>query len=52
MINKVISKNNYERAIITDILPFDLPIIFNNEDLYDNFFISHNDEYCNIIIES
>ncbi|WP_318432952.1 antiviral reverse transcriptase Drt3b [Photobacterium leiognathi] len=51
MINKVISKNNYERAIITDTLPFDLPIIFNNEGLYDNFFISHNDEYCNIIIE-
>lgn len=36
MINKYVHKENYYRAIITDTLPFDLPIIINNEGFYDN----------------
>ncbi|MEZ9240170.1 antiviral reverse transcriptase Drt3b [Vibrio splendidus] len=52
MTNKIINKNNFERALITDTLPFDLPIIFNNEGLYENFFKDSDNNYCQTVIDS
>ncbi|CAH6884972.1 Reverse transcriptase domain-containing protein [Vibrio chagasii] len=45
MKNKTIHKENYFRALITDTIPFDLPIIFTNEGFYDNI-LNEDDNYC------
>ncbi|OEE17609.1 hypothetical protein OAY_03705 [Vibrio cyclitrophicus ZF205] len=44
MTSKIIQKEDYLRALVTDTSPFDLPIIISNEGIYDNLDLEYNDK--------
>lgn len=44
MTSKLIHKEDYLRALVTDTSPFDLPIIISNEGIYDNLDLEYNDK--------
>ncbi|YCO04741.1 antiviral reverse transcriptase Drt3b [Vibrio sp. VNB-15] len=50
MKNKLVKKSNFDRALITDTHPFDVPIIFNNEGLYSNT-LNKDSKYISIVIK-
>ncbi|HIF9079924.1 TPA: antiviral reverse transcriptase Drt3b [Photobacterium damselae] len=49
MRNKVVDKDNYIRAVVTDTLPFDTPMIFSNDGYYLNLIETKSEIFKKIV---
>ncbi|PSU85489.1 hypothetical protein C0W35_22470, partial [Photobacterium kishitanii] len=49
MHNKIINKDNYIRAVVTDTLPFDTPMIFSNDGYYLNLIETKSETFKKIV---